>query len=129
MSKNKIGEDSPILKFIYLKIRRRDDVESLTTFEEGEFKVPIDGCINEKNNISRNNIQTHFLQCKKWETLFDWKVKEALLYKNSCPSHQMNPHTYSLVRLFVFHVSSYTFKWSLISSNSKRTFVIIYHTD
>ena len=29
-----------------LKIRRRDDVESLTTLEEGEFKVPIDGCIN-----------------------------------------------------------------------------------
>ena len=28
-----------------LKIRRRDGVESLTTLEEGEFKVPIDGCI------------------------------------------------------------------------------------
>ena len=47
MSKNKIGEDSPIPKFVYLKIRRRDDVESLTTLEEGEFKVPIDGCINQ----------------------------------------------------------------------------------
>ena len=46
MSKNKTGEDSPILKFIYLKIRRRDDVESLTTLEEGEFKVPTDGCIS-----------------------------------------------------------------------------------
>ena len=45
MPKNKIGEDSPIPKFIYLKIRRRDGVESLTTLEEGEFKVPIDGCI------------------------------------------------------------------------------------
>ena len=45
MSKNKIGEDSPIPKIIYLKIRRRDGVESLTTLEEGEFKVPIDGCI------------------------------------------------------------------------------------
>ena len=45
MSKNKIGEDSPILKFIYLKIRRQDGVKSLTTLEEGEFKVPIDGCI------------------------------------------------------------------------------------
>ena len=45
MSKNKIGEDSPIPKFIYLKIRRRDGVESTTTLEEGEFKVPIDGCI------------------------------------------------------------------------------------
>ena len=45
-SKNKIGEDSPIPQFIYLKIRRRDGVESLTTLEEGKFKVPIDGCIN-----------------------------------------------------------------------------------
>ena len=45
MSKNKIGEDSPIPKFIYLKIRRRDGVESLMTLE-GKFKVPIDGCIN-----------------------------------------------------------------------------------
>ena len=48
MSKNKIGEDSPIPKFIYLKIRRRDGVKSLTTLEEGEFKVPIDGCIRGK---------------------------------------------------------------------------------
>ena len=46
MSKNKIGEDSPIPKFIYLKIRRQDGVKSLTTLEEGEFTVPIDGCIN-----------------------------------------------------------------------------------
>ena len=46
MFKNKIGEDSPIPKFIYLKIRRRDGVESVTTLEEGEFKVPIDGCIS-----------------------------------------------------------------------------------
>ena len=45
MSKNEIGEDSPIPKFIYLKIRRRDGVESLTTLEEGEFKVHIDGSI------------------------------------------------------------------------------------
>ena len=47
MSKNKIGEDLQILKFIYLKIRRRDGVETLTTLEEGEFKLPIDGCIRE----------------------------------------------------------------------------------
>ena len=46
MSRNKIGEESPIPKFIYLKIRRRDGFESLTTLEEGEFKVPIDDCIN-----------------------------------------------------------------------------------
>ena len=30
MSKNKIGQHSPIPKLIYLKIRRRDGVESLT---------------------------------------------------------------------------------------------------
>ena len=45
MFKNKLGEDSPIPKFMHLKIRRRDGVESLTTLEEGAFKVPIDGCI------------------------------------------------------------------------------------
>ena len=45
MFKNELGEDSPIPKFIHLKIRRRDGVESLTNLEEGEFKVPIDGCI------------------------------------------------------------------------------------
>ena len=30
MSKKKVGQDSPIPKFIYLKIRRRDGVESLS---------------------------------------------------------------------------------------------------
>ena len=49
MFKNKLGEDSPITKFIHLKIRRQDGVEPLTTLEEGELKVPIDGCI--KSNI------------------------------------------------------------------------------
>ena len=47
MFKNKLSEDSPIPKFIHLKIRRRDDVVFLTTLEEGEFKVPIDGCISQ----------------------------------------------------------------------------------
>ena len=49
MFKCKLGEDSPIPKLIHLKIRRRDGVKSLTTLEEGEFKVPIDGCINKKS--------------------------------------------------------------------------------
>ena len=49
MFKNKLGEDSPIPKFKHLKIRRRDGVESLTVLEEGEFKVPIDGCIRDPN--------------------------------------------------------------------------------
>ena len=43
---NKIGEDSPVPKFIYLTIGSRDGIESSTILEEGEFKVPIDGCIN-----------------------------------------------------------------------------------
>ena len=43
MFKNKLSEDSPIPKFIHLKVRRRDGVESSTTLE-GEFKVPTDGC-------------------------------------------------------------------------------------
>ena len=46
MSKNKLGQDSPFPKFLHLKIRRRNGVESLTTLEEGEFKFAIDGCIN-----------------------------------------------------------------------------------
>ena len=45
MSKNKLGQDSPSPKFIHLKIRRRDGIESSTTLEEGEFKMPIDDCI------------------------------------------------------------------------------------
>ena len=32
---------------MHLKIRRRDGVETLTTLEEGELKVPIDGCIRQ----------------------------------------------------------------------------------
>ena len=35
MSKIEIGQDSPILKLIYLKIRRRDGVESSTILERG----------------------------------------------------------------------------------------------
>ena len=54
--KKKIGEDSPIPKRVYLKIRRRDDVESLTFLEEGEFKMPIDGCI-----IFYLFLQLHFI--------------------------------------------------------------------
>ena len=44
-SKKLLGEDSPFPKFMNLKIRRRNDVASLTILEEGEFKLAIDGCI------------------------------------------------------------------------------------
>ena len=45
MFKNKLGEDSPIQNFLHLKIRRQVGAKSLTTLEEGEFKVSFDGCI------------------------------------------------------------------------------------
>ena len=48
MSKNKLGQDSPFPKFLHLKIRRRNGVESLTTLEKGEFKFAIDCCIKNK---------------------------------------------------------------------------------
>ena len=60
MSKNKTGEDSPIKKFIYLKIRRRHGVESLTNLEEGEFKVPIDGCISWRVFKTSKLVCNHF---------------------------------------------------------------------
>ena len=43
MCRNKLGEDSPILKFIRPKIQ--DGVESLMTLEEDKFKVLSDGRI------------------------------------------------------------------------------------
>ena len=53
-SKNKLGQDSPFPKFLHLKIRRQNGVESLTTLEEGEFKFAIDGCINGSLFHTRN---------------------------------------------------------------------------
>ena len=53
MFKNELGEDSPIPKFIHLKIRPRDGVKSLTNLEEGEFKVPIDSCIRVRHPHKR----------------------------------------------------------------------------
>ena len=75
MSRRKIGEDSPIPILIYLKIRRRDGVESLTTLEESEFKVPIDGCINEWKGKKRKILQ------RGEEIKFCIKVREGRLHK------------------------------------------------
>ena len=61
MFKNKLGEDSTVPKFIHLKIRRRSSVKSLTTLEEGEFKVPIDGCINITNFQLMLQMHLHFI--------------------------------------------------------------------
>ena len=58
MAKNKLGEDSPIPKFIHLKIQHRDGVESLT-LEEGEFKVSIDGYINVTSPKENHTIDKH----------------------------------------------------------------------
>ena len=41
LRRNKLFEALPIPNFIHLEIRRRDDVEFLTTLEEGAFKMPI----------------------------------------------------------------------------------------
>ena len=41
--------------FIHLKIRRRNGVESLTTLEEGEFKLAIDSCISH-TSLKHNEI-------------------------------------------------------------------------
>ena len=68
MFKNKLGEDLPISKCINLKIRRQDGVESLTNPEEGEFKVPIDGCIKGRSNWSKK-FQLYF---KKYNFLKMW---------------------------------------------------------
>ena len=50
----------------YHKIRRRDGVETLTTLEEGEFKVPIDGCIK----ISRNVVGNYKSPLHKLNTVY-----------------------------------------------------------
>ena len=74
MSKNKLGEDSPFPKFMHLKIRRRDGVESLTILEEGEFKLAIDGCIKgEWNDYDCHD--SHAYICKTrtgmfWESMY-----------------------------------------------------------
>ena len=49
MSKNKLGQDSPILKFKDLKIWHWDGIKSSTTLEEGEFNMVIDDCISLQN--------------------------------------------------------------------------------
>ena len=46
MRRNELGEESPIPKSIQLKIQHQDSVKSLINHEEGEFKMPIGGCIN-----------------------------------------------------------------------------------
>ena len=85
MSKNKMGEDSPIPKFIYLNIRRRDGVESLTTLEESEFKVPIDGCMNKHNHLVLFSEQRKFCLLKhimKWvDPNTHWDYTTFLTYK------------------------------------------------
>ena len=46
LAKIKYVKDSSCSDFGDIKIRRRVDVECLTTLEGGRFKIPVDGCIN-----------------------------------------------------------------------------------
>ena len=43
------------LKIQHHKIQRQDSVESLTTLEEGEFMLAIDGCIRNKQKYKYDN--------------------------------------------------------------------------
>ena len=43
---------------MHLKIRRQDGVESLTTLEAGEIKVPIDGCIRVPQRYKHSTLLT-----------------------------------------------------------------------
>ena len=52
MCRNERRENSTIPKCIHLKIRRRDGVEYLTTLDEGQLKMPIDGPISPENILS-----------------------------------------------------------------------------
>ena len=55
MCRNKLVDDSPILKLTHLKIWRQDGVKStlnsLTALEEDKLKMAIDGYINGMNTL------------------------------------------------------------------------------
>ena len=69
---------------MHLKIRRQNGVESLTTLEEGEFKLVIDGCIKSVSvlqpcNVARSTTpailpDAHFVA--NWEKMGTKKEKE-----------------------------------------------------
>ena len=75
MSRNKLGKDSHLQKFIHLKIRHRDGNESLTMLEEGEFKITIDGCIInfiillfleiQSSHINQTHLDQHYFFSKQ----------------------------------------------------------------
>ena len=120
MLKNKLGEDSPIPKFIplkirrwdhgrtsrfdveimsNLKIRRRDGIESLTTLEEGEFKVPIDNCISKQNQIKTN------LHVKKFVTslLFTHSHSNFQALKMFFPENLLNYDWLKCILLYTLY--------------------------
>ena len=74
MLENKLGEDSPISKFIQLKIRRRYRVESLATLEEDEFKVPIEDYIS---------VTVNFKGIWELKTIIDWYSSIPLIIYHS----------------------------------------------
>ena len=79
-----LGKDSPFSKFIHLKIRRRGSVESLTIPEEGEFKVPIDGCIRlmilTTISVTETSFKMASTHCQKWLTIFCQKAQNYVLF-------------------------------------------------
>ena len=83
MLKNKLGENSPIPKFIHLKIWRRDGVESLTTLEEGEFKVHIGGCISWLHTWHSRNLLFNLIN------LSIDKIYMPLYYDNAVNLHAL----------------------------------------
>ena len=92
MSRNKIGEVSPIPKFMYLKIRRRNGVESLTTLEEGEFTVPIDGCI--KWTHCSETVRRRFYRSKKrWRSSLD-RISKVYRYWHQKTKLKIKFHLY-----------------------------------
>ena len=65
MFKNILCKDSPIPKFIHLKIWCWDGVESLNNLEEGEFEVSIDDCISDTPDdvIQTGGVTYFFWHC------------------------------------------------------------------
>ena len=74
----KIGQDSLIPKFIYLKFWRRDNVESLTILEEDEFKVPIDGCIRNKTLWNNDPLGQNLFDITNYQTCVSEKLPSGI---------------------------------------------------
>ena len=95
MFKNKFGEDSPIPKFIHLKIQRRDGIESLMTHEEGEFKVPIDSCINGINVMQHIEREDHAEDLRPLPT--KWETSRKISFKSYKQIHDVQTLSFKMI--------------------------------